>query len=61
MSEILEAVIIEPASTPQAVVIWLHGLGADGYDFEPTVPELGLPDDAAIKIKGSVRSRGQYT
>ena len=25
-------------------VIWLHGLGADGHDFEPIVPELGLPD-----------------
>ena len=50
MSEMLEAVIIEPAGTPQAVVIWLHGLGADGYDFEPIVPELGLPDDAAIKF-----------
>ena len=46
----LEAVIIEPAGTPQAVVIWLHGLGADGYDFEPIVPELALPDDAAIKF-----------
>ncbi|MCK4744371.1 MAG: dienelactone hydrolase family protein [Sulfuriflexus sp.] len=50
MSETLEAVIIEPAGNPQAVVIWLHGLGADGYDFEPIVPELGLPDDAAIKF-----------
>ena len=50
MSETLEAVIIEPASTPQAVVIWLHGLGADGYDFEPIVLELGIPDDAAIKF-----------
>ena len=50
MSELLEAVIIEPAGEPQAIVIWLHGLGADGYDFEPIVPELGLPDDAVIKF-----------
>src|SRR5688572_6883491 len=27
---------------PQLAVIWLHGLGADGHDFEPIVPELGL-------------------
>lgn len=29
---------------PENAVIWLHGLGADGHDFEPIVPELGLPD-----------------
>lgn len=28
---------------PERSVIWLHGLGADGHDFEPLVPELGLP------------------
>jgi len=50
MSETLEAVIIEPTGKPQAVVIWLHGLGADGYDFEPIVPELNLPANAAIKF-----------
>src|SRR5688572_18113349 len=27
---------------PQLAIIWLHGLGADGHDFEPIVPELGL-------------------
>jgi len=27
------------------VIIWLHGLGADGHDFAPLVPELGLPDN----------------
>lgn len=30
------------AESPAAVVIWLHGLGADGYDFEPVVPELAV-------------------
>ena len=38
----MEAVEIETGSPPQAAVIWLHGLGADGHDFEPIVPELGL-------------------
>ena len=35
-------VILEPRkSPPTASVIWLHGLGADGHDFAPIVPELG--------------------
>lgn len=28
----------------EAVVVWLHGLGADGHDFEPLVPLFGLPE-----------------
>ncbi len=39
----MEAVEIETGSRPAAAVIWLHGLGADGHDFEPVVPELRLP------------------
>jgi phospholipase/carboxylesterase len=31
-------------------VIWLHGLGADGHDFEPIVPYLGLPDDLGVRF-----------
>jgi len=50
MPELLEAIIINPQSEPKAVVIWLHGLGADGNDFEPIVAELNLPDSAAIKF-----------
>jgi phospholipase/carboxylesterase len=37
------AVEIETGPNPHAAVIWLHGLGADGHDFEPIVPELDLP------------------
>lgn len=44
------AVTIEPAGTPRASVIWMHGLGADGYDFVPIVGELGLPADAGIRF-----------
>jgi phospholipase/carboxylesterase len=36
----LETIEIETAPKPTAAVIWLHGLGADGHDFEPIVPEL---------------------
>src|SRR6516164_8158547 len=36
----LPTVEIETAPNPRHAVIWLHGLGADGHDFEPIVPEL---------------------
>jgi phospholipase/carboxylesterase len=45
----LETVEIAPASTHRSTVIWLHGLGADGHDFEPIVPYLGL--DPALGIR----------
>jgi len=39
----LDAVLVEPHGPPVASIIWLHGLGADGHDFEPVVHQLGLP------------------
>jgi phospholipase/carboxylesterase len=36
----LETIEVETAPKPNAAVIWLHGLGADGHDFEPVVPEI---------------------
>ena len=36
-----DAVIVQPPISADASVIWLHGLGADGHDFEPIVPHLG--------------------
>jgi phospholipase/carboxylesterase len=36
----LETIEIETAASPTATIIWLHGLGADGHDFEPIVPEI---------------------
>jgi len=41
---------IETRSHPTAAVIWLHGLGADGNDFVPIVPELRLADDPGIRF-----------
>ena len=38
----METIEIETGPRPEAAVIWLHGLGADGHDFEPIVPELTL-------------------
>jgi len=48
--ETLDSVILEPAGPAVAAVIWLHGLGADGHDFVPIVPELRLPDTLAIRF-----------
>jgi phospholipase/carboxylesterase len=50
MSEV-ESVEIETGSgAVQGSVIWLHGLGADGHDFEPIVPELRLPADLGLRF-----------
>ncbi|MEO8717247.1 MAG: carboxylesterase [Burkholderiales bacterium] len=46
----VDAVEIESASAPDAAVIWLHGLGADGHDFEPVVPELRLPPALRVRF-----------
>jgi phospholipase/carboxylesterase len=46
----LETVEIETAPRPRAAVIWMHGLGADGHDFAPIVPELGLGAAAAVRF-----------
>ncbi|MFT3760216.1 alpha/beta hydrolase [Thauera sp.] len=41
---------LETAPNPGVAVIWLHGLGADGHDFEPIVPELGLASSPAVRF-----------
>ncbi len=45
----LDKIIIDPSGEHKASIIWLHGLGADGHDFESIVPELHLP--AALGIR----------
>ena len=46
----LPAEIIKTSEKTEYTVIWLHGLGADGNDFVPVIPELKLPDSLAIKF-----------
>jgi len=72
MSDLPEAVEIETGPSPRASVIWMHGLGADGHDFEPIVPELGMPATPAarfvfphapvqpVTINGGARMRAWY-
>jgi phospholipase/carboxylesterase len=66
----MEAVEIETGPKPGVAVIWLHGLGADGHDFEPIVPELRLPKPVrfvfphapirAVTINQGMRMRAWY-
>lgn len=72
MAQGLEVIEIETGPAPQAAVIWLHGLGADGHDFEPIVPELRLPATRPVRfifphapqrpvtINGGMRMRAWY-
>ena len=46
----LPCIELETAPNPTCSVIWLHGLGADGNDFVPIIPELHLPASPAIRF-----------
>lgn len=48
--DLLPAIEFDTTSTPDSAVIWLHGLGADGHDFAPIVPQLNLPEELAIRF-----------
>ena len=45
-----ESVILETGADPEGTIIWLHGLGADGHDFEAIVPELRLPESLPLRF-----------
>ena len=45
-----DCVEVTTGDEPVGSVIWLHGLGADGHDFEPVVPELRLPADLPLRF-----------
>lgn len=46
----LTTVEIEPSQNPQRTVIWLHGLGANGHDLTPIVPELNLSARLGVRF-----------
>jgi len=66
----MDAIEIETGPRPEVAVIWLHGLGADGHDFEPIVPELELRKAVrfifphaplrAVTINNGMRMRAWY-
>lgn len=43
MSDLLQSIVLDTGPNPQTSIIWLHGLGADGHDFEPVANALRLP------------------
>lgn len=45
-----ETVEVNTGDNPVGSVIWLHGLGADGHDFEPIVPELRIPETLPLRF-----------
>lgn len=49
-AELSEAVEILSGTDPAFSIIWLHGLGADGHDFEPIIPFLGLQDAPDVRF-----------
>ncbi len=49
-AELLRTVEVEPTLPARASVVFLHGLGADGHDFEPIVPHLRLPPQLAVRF-----------
>jgi len=46
----LQSIQIETQENPNCCVIWLHGLGANGHDFEPIVKELNLPESMPARF-----------
>ena len=71
MPQILDAIEIETGANPATSIIWLHGLGADGNDFAPIVPELDLPKTAirfvfphapvqSVTLNAGMRMRAWY-
>jgi phospholipase/carboxylesterase len=47
---LLESLEVETAPSPRAAVIWMHGLGADGYDFVDVPPVLRLPESLSVRF-----------
>jgi phospholipase/carboxylesterase len=72
IGDMLETIEVETAPKPTAAVIWLHGLGADGHDFESVVPQLVQRGERAwrfvfphapvraVTLNGGMRMRAWY-
>ena len=50
MSKLLSHIELVTGPDPKGTVIWMHGLGADGWDFVPIVKELDLPEDLPLRF-----------
>ncbi|OOG25057.1 carboxylesterase [Thioalkalivibrio denitrificans] len=68
----LEYIQVDTGPEPRTAVLWLHGLGADGHDFEPLVPMLAIPHATPVRfvfphapvrpvtVNGGMRMRAWY-
>lgn len=50
LQPLLSCLELETTHSPEYAVIWMHGLGADGSDFVPVIPELGLQTEVGIRF-----------
>ena len=50
LNTLLDCIELETGPDPRRAIIWLHGLGADGNDFAPIVPELQLGDFEPVRF-----------
>jgi len=50
LADLDSSIVVEPSVTASSAVIWLHGLGADGHDFEGILPQLNLPKNHSIRF-----------
>jgi phospholipase/carboxylesterase len=50
MSDLIEHLELNTGANPKGTVIWMHGLGADCWDFVPIVKELGVPPDLPLRF-----------
>lgn len=50
LADLDPSIVVEPTSPATSAVIWLHGLGADGHDFESILPQLNLPNNHGIRF-----------
>ena len=48
--ELLQTIEVETGTDVNAAIIWLHGLGSNGHDFEPIIPQLKLPVEKSARF-----------
>ncbi len=57
MTKLIEHIELATGAEPKGSVIWMHGLGADCWDFVTIVKELGLPGRSAAEVRAGWSSR----
>jgi phospholipase/carboxylesterase len=50
MADLIQHLELNTGVNPKGTIIWMHGLGADCWDFVPIVKELGAPDDLPLRF-----------